>query len=165
MNINGPLTEEQYRRFIRCYQAYIKQGGKGQSERTWKKHNPSEEQTEEIYQAIIAQKKYMQESNEDLKYVRSFSKWMNDYGWRDEIGSHSELRRQKSLGDIGKCSSCLVRDCIGPKYNLCSVCYPDKWEEDRNKFFEKNGLSGKTKEELRKTARELFKSMSRRYRT
>ena len=83
------LTPAQQKRFDKCYGVYRKKAARGQDEITWAKYDFDDVMTEKIYEAIIAQNK-SDKGETHKKFLRSFSRWMNERGWADEIQSSQE---------------------------------------------------------------------------
>jgi hypothetical protein len=137
----GILSEDHQEAFDKCYAVYRCPGSRkqrGASEKAWKKLNPSKELIETIFQAILAQNRYQDAANESDKYNRGFSVWLNNSGWRDQIGSHSEVEKHSSKCNCGK-------PIFHGPLNVCFDCYESNHAEKRNmdavrKFYTEHGL-------------------------
>ena len=89
------LTPDQLARFDKCYSVYRKKKARGQAETTWQKWNPDDQLTNEIFEAILAQNR-AGEAYCETRFLRNFSTYLNDKGWKDEIPSVMEAERPKA---------------------------------------------------------------------
>ena len=158
------LTPTQKKRFEKCYAVYRKKAARGQDEITWAKYDFDDGMTEVMYQAIVAQNR-ADKGETNKKFLRSFSRWMNERGWMDEIESQQEkeLKREPDKCKCGSIAKHKNGDC-----DLCLTLKLEKIPESvayRNiqltrQYFADN-LVGLTTEQLREKARELARRIGK----
>ena len=139
------LTPAQLKRFNKCYGVYRKKAARGQDEITWAKYDFDDGMTDKIYEAIIAQNK-ADKGETHKKFLRSFSRWLNERGWSDEIESNHERlvkRDEKTCGcggiakhKGGYCDSCMAQKYVDSKhpaslYYQNSVSMRGIWGRDK----------------------------------
>lgn len=123
------LTEKQQELFEKCYGIWPPgRKQRGACEKSWKSLNPDEILANEILQTIIAWNHYWRSVNQDLKYVRLFSTWLNQRGWRDEIPSVSGETKKEMVTEKCQCG----RFTIGPLYSVCDSCIRRELENSPN---------------------------------
>lgn len=132
------LTPAQLKRFELCYGVYRKKAQRGQDEITWAKYDFDDEMTNKIYQAIIAQNR-ADKGQTNKKFLRSFSRWMNEKGWLDIIEPEEKNEPTKEIKNLN----------IPEQEN----CWKKKLRED---FDKRNGLLQQEDE----TTSQWFKRLS-----
>ena len=134
--------------FNKCYTVWpAGRKQRGVCEQSWTKLNPNEELANDIYQRILAWNRYYRDNSVDLKYVRLFSTWLNQKGFKDDIPSHTEETEET------KNHVCVGQNCTNKaprKFMLCEKCQkkyesaPDQkfgWDaQSRKQWFIDNGL-------------------------
>lgn len=101
--------------------------------------------------------------SETVYHNRQGKQWLNQKGWEDEIPTLPERDPVVVEGSGELCHRCRKKETMGPRFSLCDDCYGLDGEamETLREYYRREGLQGKTRQELMQLAKEFARRVGR----